>query len=464
MTRPQLRTLLLFALVIAGLVNVHAMVLNLRAHARFRDSAFAAVRAQVNGIRAALGQRIALGAGHDRETVLRQAAAGGPWETVEAFALDGTALGSAPPPAGAPRWVTPAELAALRSGAVLVGADPAGEGHRLFAYALFTAPDDQTILRFTAASPALAEDRRERQLVFFGHAATLVVLIFAFGTLMAPRASEAEPAPPRALVAYEEAMERLRDHGEEQTERHAAERREMQEVLRDKEALARAGELTAGIVHEVRNGLGTILGYARLVENTSPDAAASARSIREECETLEAVIRRFMDFVKRETLSLATVDAAAMLQRVIARESRQPGAPVELIAPPTPIVADDALLERAFENLVRNAREAAGRSGHVWVRAETKDGWTRITIADDGPGLPPATRAAIRPFFTTKAGGLGLGLAITFKIVRLHDGDLVLEDRPPRGTQVAVRLPVAGPAAARDVTDRSVAAPRKAVG
>ena len=69
------------------------------------------------------------------------------------------------------------------------------------------------------------------------------------------------------LVAYEEAMERLRDHGEEQTERHAAERRQLEDVLRDKEALARAGELTSGIVHEVRNGLGTIVGYARLVEN-----------------------------------------------------------------------------------------------------------------------------------------------------------------------------------------------------
>ena len=121
-------------------------------------------------------------------------------------------------------------------------------------------------------------DRREWQQMFLGHAATLLVLFLVGGLVLAPRRGEAEAAPPRALVAYEEAMERLRDHGEEQTVRHEAERRQLEEVLRDKEALARAGELTAGIVHEVRNGLGTIVGYARLIENTAPRGARTARA------------------------------------------------------------------------------------------------------------------------------------------------------------------------------------------
>jgi signal transduction histidine kinase len=454
---PRLRTVLLFALLVAALVNVHALVLNLRAHARFRDSAFAAVRARVTGIRAALGQRVALGGGYDRDAALRQASAEGPWEMVEAFAVDGRRLASVPASPAIDHWVSAAEMQALRSGAVLVGGEPSGRGQRVLAYALLTGPDEPTILRFTAASPDLAEDRRERQQVVLGHAATLLVLLLVGGIVMAPRTEKAEEAPPRALVAYEEAMERLRDHGEEQTERHAAERRQMEEVLRDKEALARAGELTAGIVHEVRNGLGTIVGYARLVENTAPDAASSARSIREECDTLEAVIRRFMDFVKRETLVLAPVDIAAMMQRVVARESRRPGAAVAVDAGAAGgVVADEALLERAFENLVRNAREAAGPEGHVWVKGERQGATAVISVSDDGPGLAPSTRAALRPFFTTKAGGLGLGLAITLKIVRLHHGDLTLGDRLPRGALVSVRLPAGGPGAGRSVTDRSV--------
>jgi signal transduction histidine kinase len=67
-------------------------------------------------------------------------------------------------------------------------------------------------------------------------------------------------------------------------------------------------------------------------------------------------------------------------------------------------------------------------------------------VSDDGPGMPKAQRDGLRPFFTTKAGGLGLGLPIAFKIVRLHGGELTLADRAPRGLEVTVRLPRQGPA------------------
>jgi signal transduction histidine kinase len=81
----------------------------------------------------------------------------------------------------------------------------------------------------------------------------------------------------------------------------------MEERIREQEAMARAGELTAGIVHEVRNGLGTIVGCARLVER-GQDAQAQARAILDECATLETVVRRFNDFVRLERLELAPVD------------------------------------------------------------------------------------------------------------------------------------------------------------
>ena len=153
-----------------------------------------------------------------------------------------------------------------------------------------------------------------------------------------------------------------------------------------------------------------------------------------------------------------------MLQRVSARESRRPGPPVSVDAAGAgAITADDGLLERAFENLVRNAREAAGSSGRVWVTATRLSDSVTITVADDGPGIAPATRAQLRPFFTTKSGGLGLGLPIALKIVRLHDGSLTLGDRVPRGATVSVRLPIAGPATTPSVTDRSGQTPPPAV-
>ena len=448
MTLPRARTLALFALLLAGLVNVHALTLNIRAHARFRESALATVRARAVGVRTALGERVALGVAPDPESVLRYAIAEGGWNAAEGFTIDGQRLAALPVPTEGKRWLTDREAEAVTAGAVLVGQDAVHDD--VVAYALVTLAEGPMVLRlWTTAPPELAVNRREWEQMFLGHAAILLLLFLGGVLVLAPRRPVAEAAPPRALEAYEEAMERLRDQGEERTVRHEAERRQLEDVLRDKEALARAGELTSGIVHEVRNGLGTIVGYARLIENAGAGAdAASARSIREECETLEAVIRRFVEFVKRETLSVGPVDLARMLTRVSERESRRPGPSVAVDAAAAgTILADDALLERAFENLVRNGREAAGAGGHVWVTALRDGGWVAVLVMDDGPGLTAETRAALRPFYTTKAGGLGLGLAITLKIVRLHDGHLELGERPPGGALVTVRLPVAGPAA-----------------
>jgi two-component system sensor histidine kinase DctS len=160
------------------------------------------------------------------------------------------------------------------------------------------------------------------------------------------------------------------------------------------------------------------------------------------------VVRRFMDFVKRETLNLVPMDLGRMLARVVARETRgRPGGEVRLEGGEEagPLVGDEDLLERAFENLVRNAWEAAGEKGHVWIRTVREGDAVVVGISDDGPGIPAAARQGLRPFFTTKAGGLGLGLPIALKIVRLHQGDLTLSERPPRGLVVTVRLPARGP-------------------
>jgi signal transduction histidine kinase len=264
--------------------------------------------------------------------------------------------------------------------------------------------------------------------------------------MLVPRRPPVEGGP-SALHAYEQAMVRLRDQGEERSRAHAAERRRMEEQIEDKEAMARAGELTSGMVHEVRNGLGTILGYARLLERgPGNDGEAIGRHIREECETLEAVVRRFMDFVKRETLQWASFDLVRTLNRVVARESRgRPGARVDLDAPEGfQVEGDEELLERAFENLVRNARDAAGERGRVGVRVAEAEDRVLVSVADDGPGISPEKLRELRPFFTTKPGGMGLGLPIAYKIVHLHGGTLTLEARQPRGLVVRVDLPIRG--------------------
>jgi signal transduction histidine kinase len=245
-------------------------------------------------------------------------------------------------------------------------------------------------------------------------------------------------------------MERLRDRGEEMSLRHEAERRRMEDKVREKEALARAGELTAGIVHEVRNGLGTIVGYARLLERAglAEDPAAAARSIREECETLETVVRRFSDFVKLERLQPAETDLGHLLARVVAREQRghdRVRPRLVGLEKPVRLRADEEMLERAFENVVRNAFEAAeGGGGHVEVAVSRGVGTVEILVEDDGPGLAPDHPGEVRPFYTTRAGGLGLGLPLARKIVLLHGGSLALQAREAAGARVRIVLPEGG--------------------
>jgi signal transduction histidine kinase len=306
-----------------------------------------------------------------------------------------------------------------------------------------------SVLRLGTPVPDVAEDLRQRQQMFLAHLLAISVLLLAAALALVPQGPAPEAAP-GALDAYEQAMLRLRHQEEARSQAHETALRRMEEQVKDKEAMARAGELTAGIVHEVRNGLGTILGYARLLEKgkEAAEAATVGAHIREECETLEAVVRRFVDFVKRETLHLDSFDLVRMLRRVAARESRShAGAEVSLERLPESLalVGDEELLERAFENLVRNAREAAGERGAVAVSVASEPGRVVVSVADDGPGLPPERRSDLRPFFSTKPGGLGLGLPIAYKIVHLHEGALGLEERAPRGLEVRVSLPVAGP-------------------
>jgi signal transduction histidine kinase len=291
--------------------------------------------------------------------------------------------------------------------------------------------------------PDLTADLRERRLQMIAHGATLLVLVLAGAVLAAPARRDSRETAPSALLAYEEAMGRLRHRGEELQELHAAERRRMEGEMQDKEALARAGELTAGMAHELRNGLGTILGYARLVEHeqTSSEVGDAAKSIRQECETLEAVIRRFMDYVKRDTLNRVAFDVRRMFSRILARDKLGVAQVTIRDGNLGDLWGDEALLEAAFENLIRNAREAAGPGGHVWVESRREGDEVVVRVSDDGPGMSPSVRAELRPFFTTKPGGLGLGLALALKLVRLHGGTLAFGERTPQGLVVTVGIP-----------------------
>jgi signal transduction histidine kinase len=370
---------------------------------------------------------------------------------VEFFGLAGDRLLSLPYEAPITHWPPADAASGLSPGRVLLYGPYLQPAPRILLYATLRGAGDPFILRLSMSAADVVEDLRERRSSLAGHGMAIGLLVLLAALVLLPVRGP-EPLAPSApaLGAYEVAMERLRDQGEARSREHAAEKRRMEELIHDKDAMARAGELTAGIVHEVRNGLGTIVGYARLAQRGSAptDAKEAALGILAECETLETVVRRFMDFVRDETLNLAPFELPRMLNRVVGRESRgrtSNGVEMGGMDGLPPLVGDEEMLERAFENLVRNALEAAGPDGRVEVRAESDERFVRVTVADDGPGLPAEAAQEPKPFFTTKPGGLGLGLPMSIKIVHLHQGQLRLLERTPRGLLVEVGLPLDGP-------------------
>lgn len=439
------------ALAVVGLFEVLSLLQGVRSVRRLRARVAFEAEQRVEAARPALDATLARGGASAWDDVAALALSLGLASEVEVLDAEGRVLFSRPTVAPVAHRLPPHEGRRLTPGRPLSVVVQEGPVVRALVYLRLPGPADGKVLRFAAPARDLEEELRERQQVFLGHLASLAALALAAALVLLPRAGEPAPAPEGALHAYEQAMERLRDRGEEMTARHEAERRGLEEAIREKEALVRAGELTAGIAHEVRNGLGTIVGYARLLERSAlpEDPAAAARSIREECETLETVVRRFTDFVKLERLQLGEADLARLLARVVAREARaREEVSTRLVGLDAPIVvrADEELLERAFENVVRNAVEAAAAGGrHVEVSAREGDGLVEVRIEDDGPGLAPDHPGEIRPFYTTRPGGLGLGLPLARKIVLLHGGTLDLAGRAPAGVQVEVRLPTAGP-------------------
>jgi two-component system sensor histidine kinase PilS (NtrC family) len=223
---------------------------------------------------------------------------------------------------------------------------------------------------------------------------------------------------------------------------------ELEEQLRLKEALARLGELTAGLAHEFRNGLATIHGYGRLLDpSTLPEQARTCvEGIRAETISLGEVVTNFLRFARPEQLTLAPVDLQAVIDRAI---EDVPGAAAVVVREgnfPT-VNGDDVLLRRAFSNLFRNSLEACAETGmppRIYVRSDIVNGDAQLVIEDNGPGFSPEyLLKAFQPFATTKANGTGLGLAIVQKVIVSHNGLVTAANRPEGGAQFRLRLPIA---------------------
>jgi signal transduction histidine kinase len=221
---------------------------------------------------------------------------------------------------------------------------------------------------------------------------------------------------------------------------------ELEEQLRLKEALARLGELTAGIAHEFRNGLATIHGYSRLIDlqEVPPKYLPYVEGIREEAEALGQVVTNFLNFARPEQVAFSPVDFGAIARKAAEdlRHELPAGTTVNVTGSFAGMQGDDVLLRQMFGNLIRNAAEAcevAGVVPAITITGDVDDRQCRIVVEDNGPGIPEVRRERIfQPFFTTRPRGTGLGLAIVQKIVVMHNGRVSVQE--PAGPGASIQL------------------------
>ena len=224
---------------------------------------------------------------------------------------------------------------------------------------------------------------------------------------------------------------------------------ELEEQLRLKEALARVGELTAGIAHEFRNGLATIHGYSRLIrpDDLPPAYRPYVDGIRQETEALGHVVTNFLKFARPEQVIFAAVDLDALVRRAADEFALElPQTTVDVQGHFGEIEGDEVLLRQVFGNLIRNAAEACEVSGvvpRVEIRGQADGRTCRISVDDNGPGVPEPARGKIfQPFFTTRSRGTGLGLAIVQKLVVNHNGRVSVGDSALGGASFQMVFPL----------------------
>jgi len=229
----------------------------------------------------------------------------------------------------------------------------------------------------------------------------------------------------------------------------------LQEQVSLSERLATLGEISAGIAHEFRNSLGTILGFAKLLERKAEPAPPNdiIRAIVRESLNLEATLEEFLIFSRPERINLEEVNLIDSIQETLAsidNELNDRGIRhiVEGESTLPSIRADQLLLQRAFLNLFHNALDAIEGQGEIRVsiRNHPTGQLVEIRVSDSGPGIPEENLKSIfMPFFTTKAKGFGLGLGIVQKVVIAHQGHIEVKNRPPHGAEFVILLPVMGP-------------------
>lgn len=227
--------------------------------------------------------------------------------------------------------------------------------------------------------------------------------------------------------------------------------REIESELELSRRMAAIGRLTSGVGHEVKNPINAIVVHLELLRSKMHDNTGAARHlevIHSEIHRLDRVVQTLVDFSRPVELQLKDQDLRNIVNSVLmlaSAELETRNITVVSDLPTHPVIAkiDADLLKQAVLNVVLNGAQAMSGGGEIAVRL-TEDARNAILqVEDHGEGIPEEIRSRIFDlYFTTKRGGSGIGLAMTYRILQLHHGQLDVESVPGEGSTFTLRVPI----------------------
>lgn len=228
-----------------------------------------------------------------------------------------------------------------------------------------------------------------------------------------------------------------------------AELRQTFEQLLQADRLTSLGELSAAVVHEIRNPLGAIKGAVEIMEDELPPDSPRrefAGIAKREVERLDRLVKEFLRFARPAKPSVAPADLneiARAVARLIEQQASAQSVSIEThLATDLPLVTvDSEQIKQVLLNLAINALQAMSAGGRLLLRTAGADGLVTLEVEDEGGGVDPAITARVfDPFFTTKEKGIGLGLSVAYKIASQHQGSLSVKNGE-RGAIFRLTLP-----------------------
>lgn len=263
--------------------------------------------------------------------------------------------------------------------------------------------------------------------------------IFAIAGLVSGLLSEQERTQRRELEMTKKRLEVVLDELS----------RSLEEVKRS-ERLSAAGQLAAGLAHEIRNPLASLTGIAGLMKRgpVSPEQMQECiEIIGIETTRLNRLLSEFLQFARPRAPRIQPMDLWSVIEAAVTlarhtNASQNVALRFEPAGEPPEIEGDPELIKQVLLNLLLNAIEASPEAGQVRITAKVEGRQAVILIHDEGPGITPeAVSRVFDPFYTTKTSGTGLGLAVAKSIVQQHGGELTAQTAQ-RGGAFRLQLPL----------------------